>query len=356
MRCLGFEAHPLVAELAALKFKRPASPHLLLEAAKDLVDSLDARMDISGEHPLVQKSFEANVLRDLVALRERVIRNHNDPWHLHLKWCLIGSLRDCASSRVGWPYQRPSIARIPRISNARRAFVRRAKWMAEDLGEAASFPVPDVTIVVGDARQAETWTVALRHKVADAIVTSPPYLNNFDYADATRLELYFWGVARNWAEMCSTVRSGMVVATTQQTSRARAVEAAVALQGLCPRTAETTCILTQALKVERTNRARGKEYDQVLPHYFLDLAQTLVNIRTHTVSGAPVAMVLGDSAPYGIYVDTPAILAGAAQELGYKLVSVSVLRKRGLRWHLNGTRHSIDLAEKVIILQSPGAI
>ncbi|MCF6158013.1 MAG: hypothetical protein E3K32_05445 [wastewater metagenome] len=27
----------------------------------------------------------------------------------------------------------------------------------------------------------------------DAVVTSPPYPNNYDYADATRLEMTFWG-------------------------------------------------------------------------------------------------------------------------------------------------------------------
>ena len=50
--------------------------------------------------------------------------------------------------------------------------------------------------------------------------SSPPYLNNFDYADATRLELYFWGPVASWKEMCESVRSGMLVATTQQTRQA----------------------------------------------------------------------------------------------------------------------------------------
>lgn len=28
---------------------------------------------------------------------------------------------------------------------------------------------------------------------ANLVITSPPYPNNYDYADATRLEMMFWG-------------------------------------------------------------------------------------------------------------------------------------------------------------------
>ena len=43
----------------------------------------------------------------------------------------------------------------------------------------------------GDSRVPEAWE-SIAPGTAKGCVSSPPYLNNFDYADATRLELYFW--------------------------------------------------------------------------------------------------------------------------------------------------------------------
>jgi hypothetical protein len=348
LRFTGIEAHPLVAELSSLKFRRPASPEQLIERAKSLV----AEQRISApqaEHDLVKRSFEGSTLAKLLGLRDRIRELDADPWQLHLKWSLLGALRDCASVNVGWPYQRPNISRVPRIVDPYRAFVRRATWMAEDLG--VSGPASTMaSVFTGDARDAKTWTHALGQCLADAIITSPPYLNNFDYADATRLELYFWGEVSSWKQMTSFARSGMVIASTQQSKKQLAYEAAAMLTANCPESAGRIRVLTEALHREYEKRPRGKEYQQVLPSYFADLAQVLINIREHTSPQAPIVLVLGDSAPYGVYVDTPDLLASIGQELGFTRRSTQILRRRGLRWHTNGTRHNVALSEKLVVL------
>jgi DNA modification methylase len=53
----------------------------------------------------------------------------------------------------------------------------------------------DHKIILGDSRDT---TADIEDDSADHIFTSPPYLNNFDYADRTRLEMYFMGDAKNW--------------------------------------------------------------------------------------------------------------------------------------------------------------
>lgn len=348
-RFVGIEAHPEIAELADLKFKRPPCLQRLVESA-ELLTAEGRCVDPRLEHPIIVQSFDAEVLVRLLGLRDSIKDMGVDPWRLYLKWCLLGALRDCASASVGWPYQRPGTARKPRIVNPYRAFMRRVRWMAEDL---ASHGTPEARVRVGDARQDESWREALPGQTADAIITSPPYLNNFDYADATRLELYFWGVARSWGDMTQLVRSSMVVATTQQTKKALAASAANRLEELYPRTASKVRELTVALQRERAERPRGKEYDQLVPSYFADLAEVLVCIKTCTVPGARIAIVLGDSAPYGVYVDTPLLLSSLGKELGFESLSIKTLRRRGLRWHSNGVRHSVALAEKLVLLCSP---
>ena len=42
---------------------------------------------------------------------------------------------------------------------------------------------------------------------ATLVITSPPYANNYDYADATRLEMAFMGEIRGWGDLQETVQT-----------------------------------------------------------------------------------------------------------------------------------------------------
>lgn len=59
----------------------------------------------------------------------------------------------------------------------------------------------------------------ISNESVDHVFTSPPYLNNFDYSDRTRLELYFWGLAKNWKDITDRVRSKLMTSATTQILR-----------------------------------------------------------------------------------------------------------------------------------------
>ena len=109
------------------------------------------------------------------------------------------------------------------------------------------------------------------------------------------------------------------------------------------------------LASERRRRDRGKEYDRVLVSYFADIGSVLVNTAKAVKPGGFVAWVVGDSAPYGVYVDTPRLIGLVATDLGYTVAIDRKLRTRGLRWRSNGTRHQVDLSERLLILAPPSA-
>jgi hypothetical protein len=219
--------------------------------------------------------------------------------------------------------------------------------MDEDLATATG--LPEGTVVTGDSRSEFPWS-QLSDATVDACLTSPPYLNNFDYADATRLELYFWTAVDSWRDMCDAVRSGMVVATTQQSSRSQALKDMAAVQDVLPTIADDIAVLVSKLRVERAKRTRGKEYDQVLPGYLSDLRAVLNNLSRVMKSGSVALFVVGDSAPYGIYVDTPALLGRVAESVGFQVTGDKVLRRRGHRWTTT-QRHSLPLSERVLTLR-----
>lgn len=353
MSFAGIEAHPLIAELASLKLTHPpADPAGLSKAAAAVADEAGQSSLDTGPAPdsvpvLVRRSFAPDVLGRLLAIRSLVRESDQGEWAPYLKWALLGTLRDVASVRVGWPYQRPAISRQAPHADPVARFRRRATMIAEDL--ALPSGGTQAVIACADSRDARAWSLCVPVP-ADGCVSSPPYLNNFDYADATRLELYFWGDVTSWAEMCSDVRSGMIVATTQQ-SRVPAAQEALEFLSRYEKTGSEIAGLMRKLAAERKDRKRGKEYDQVIPSYFLGISQILENLAGSLKPGAPAVWLIGDSAPYGVHIDTPAIIGQLAAAHGLTVEEDTVLRHRGNRWANNSTRHKMKLSERLVLLR-----
>jgi hypothetical protein len=346
----GIEAHRLVAEIGQLKFARPGPADGLSAAAQVIVERSNMRGPTAAEETtLVKSSFPADVLDELVALRE-AIKASRSPWRLHLKWALLASLRDLAAVNVGWPYQRPTRERTAPYTKATARFLQRVDVMVGDL-RALSEDRGCGTVVQGDSRLVAGWS-GLRKERVDGCVSSPPYLNNFDYADATRLELYFWGELRTWRDLTVHLRSQMVRAATHQTTDGAAADAKKRLMRMPATLARVTEIETE-LAVQRAKRPRGKQYDRLLVCYAADMVDVLSHLFQVLRPGGKCAWTIGDSAPYGVYIDTPALIASFASELGFETVGTETLRSRGLRWRTNGTRHQVALCEKVLLFRRP---
>lgn len=351
----GIEAHPMIAELASLKLQVDVEPDALSAVASELADDATARVSevsadvLCRETELVTRSFAPTVLAQLVSLRSAIVDREPDELSIYMKWALLGALRDVATVKVGWPYQLPGKPRQARYTDVAKRFRERVQWMADDLASLAD-ERPVAVVRLGDSRQAASWPA---EDSAQASIASPPYLNNFDYADATRLEAYFWGEVRSWKELTTTIRGDMITASTQQSSVLEKEAALEALQRL-PAVHATVATLTAALKAQRRERKAGaKAYDQVLPAYFLAMSEILENLYRSLASGATAVWQIGDSAPYGVYVDTPGIIGQIAQAHGFRMVSDTVIRERGQRWRRANSPVGVTLSERVICFKKP---
>lgn len=379
----GIEAHPLMAELATAKVAPSASGKQVSRMSDEVVaiarEGTRRRcgdLDTSSEPELIRRSFTDQALADLVSLRELVKERLDEPAALYLKWALLGTLRDVAAVKVGWPHQRPGIARRPRHNDVMARFESRAQSMAQDLlglargatiadGEATGAGgAPRARIVVGDSRDDGTWAdlFPVGSEPGRACITSPPYLNNFDYADATRIELYFWGSVSTWREMCQEVRADMLTATTQQSS-VREMDASIRRltelnDGADGPISEILGLVEDLRAVKRRRERRSKEYEQVAPAYFVAMWDVLKQLYDHLEPGSQALWLVGDSAPYGVYVDTPRLIGELAEVLGFDFVDDVSLRERGNRWG-RSQRYDVKLAERIIVLrrgrQSRGA-
>ena len=59
-------------------------------------------------------------------------------------------------------------------------------------------------------------------------------------------------------------------------------------------------------------------------------------------------MVIGDSAPYGVHVETEHVVGMMAWEVGFADFTVEVIRERGTKWQGNTQRHSVPLKESIL--------
>jgi hypothetical protein len=168
---------------------------------------------------------------------------------------------------------------------------------------------------------------------ASIVVTSPPYLNNFDYAEMTRMLLYFWGIAASWGEISERVRKHLIVNTTTAVKghKHRQLEYRSHLPGdllvkLDP--------LVSDLKRLKNQRAGKKEYDHLIYPYFCQMLSVLRECRRCLKGGSRIHLMVADAALYGVHISTPQFLAELMASIGFTNVCCDQVRKRGHRWVL----------------------
>ena len=167
------------------------------------------------------------------------------------------------------------------------------------------------------------------------IITSPPYLNNFDYAEMTRMLLYFWDIADSWGAITDLVRSKLLVNTTtalkghktpkaQETYRSR-IPIAICSQ-LEP--------LVEMLRQQRAARAGKKEYDLLVLPYFAQMLAVLEECKRVLKPRATIHIMIADAALYGVHIPTPQLLRDMLEQIGFEQAECSLVRARGHRWAL----------------------
>ena len=167
----------------------------------------------------------------------------------------------------------------------------------------------------------------------DIVVTSPPYLNNFDFAEMTRMYLYFWGIATSWKDITTRVRSRLIVNTTTALPGHRQ------RQELYRRTLPTDVrheadAVVSALSQRRKLRAGKKDYNMLIYPYLSQMQQVLREIYRVLKPSAPFHMMVSDAALYGVHVPTPQWFAQMMTEWGFTDVQCELVRARGHRWTL----------------------
>lgn len=345
VKALGIEAHPFVRQVAEAKlcWNSPVANFRRLADAMIGAAQSGGRRDIVNTYPkLIHQCFPDDVLTRLDALRcawEEA--DDSDPSARLLAWlALTASLR--ASSPVGTSQMelvQPKKTKA-KVLTPTEAFQGQVLAMCQDMRQMQLLRQgPRASTISGDARDCG----AVNDDSIDFVITSPPYANNFDYADATRLEMSFWGEVGGWADLQDKVRKHLVRSCSQHAS-AEKLDLHDLLSELCvaPIYAGMAKVCDELAK-ERLVHGGKKQYHLMVAAYFADMAKVWFALRRVCRHGARVCFVIGDSAPYGVYVPVHDWLGELAVAAGFESFYFEKTRDRNIKW--KNRKHRVPLLE-----------
>jgi hypothetical protein len=337
---IGVDAHPFVSRVAKAKLFYRSDPEAFLSRAWE-VKSRALRMYGPGcEYPaLIHKCFSADALESLDRLRRAWEDLADDTPASELTWlALVAILRPVSHAGTApWQYVLPRKTKKSPLEPF-SAFDRMTRTMCADMQTAANAGPPAVYLE-GDAR----ICAEVPDASVDLIVTSPPYANNYDYADATRLEMCFMRHINGWSDLQGKVRNRLVRSCSQHVpEKAVDLEAVLAAPELGPIHAEIAAVCRQLGEI-RHEKGGKKTYHLMVACYFQDLARVWQALRRVCKHPARACFVIGDSAPYGVYVPVAEWAGTLAQAAGFRSFAFEKTRARNVKW--KNRKHRVPLCE-----------
>ncbi len=170
-------------------------------------------------------------------------------------------------------------------------------------------------------------------------ITSPPYLNTFDYTDIYRPELFL----------------GKFISNSQQLYdlRLKTVRSHIQARWQNPVLSNFGLIYDQAFKhiTEHKNELMHKNIPLMVQAYFEDMYNILLNLKSRADSNAQIWLVVSNSAYANIEIPVDLIIGDIGTKAGWFLKEIGVLRNIKRR----KTKHSPDiltLRESVIIFSN----
>jgi DNA modification methylase len=339
---LGIEAHPFVARIAKAKLLWSENVNAFRNFAMDVLQYAQSLSDAPDSYPnLIHRCYSEDILNELDQLRRAWLYKNDDSAVSELTWlALVGILRVTSSAGTApWQYVLPKKTKKGTV-RPYKAFYDRIRMMSRDMLYFQSVVKErKAKIFEDDARACSK----IENDSIDLIITSPPYTNNYDYADATRLEMSFFGEIKGWGDLQRKVRRLLVRSCSQHASAEKNnLDRILTDKNIYP-IIEDLREVCHELERERLLHGGRKTYHLMVAAYFSDLAKVWISLRKVCKKDARVCFVVGDSAPYGIYVPVDKWLGELAISAGFESYYFEKTRDRNVKW--KNRKHKVPLHE-----------
>jgi len=348
VRSIGIEAHPVVARIhkAKLLWTTPVERFSVL-ADKIGKDARNHRENLSEYPTVIQRSFSGETLAFLDALRLSWLSHNDQSPESELVWLAITAiLRSCSKAGTAqWQYILPNKTK-KNVMHPDAAFHQQVEVMKHDMRWMQSRAARSFSeAIAGDARNCSD-TIG---KKIDAVITSPPYANNYDYADALRFEMSFWGEVSCWGDIHKKVRRYLIVSSSQHSSRERLAADDLIAASSVEAIRDELVQVVQKLAAVREHHGGKKHYHTMIAAYCGDISQVLQQLRKVCRRGARMCWVIGDSAPYGVYCPVERWIGELSLAAGFATYRFEKLRDRNVKW--KNRKHKVPLKEGLLWIE-----
>jgi hypothetical protein len=312
------EVNPFLAFLARSKLLQPGAK-ALANAVSRVAESKSTHSPLEGFSTFSKRKGKAKGL-----FQKSVLRAFEGAWLSTvglessvrdvLRVCLTGAAMDvCNATRDGkcLRYRPERLEETFGRAEFVAAFKRRTADVAKDID---AVPLGHVRsrILLDDSR------AVLGRKTGTHVrltVTSPPYLNSFDYSDVYRPELFLGRFVRSNEALMNEVRL-------------RTLRSHVQANWTSPTRSDFGGLYTQAAAAlkERADQLWSHRIPLMVQAYFEDIEKILKGLHRRTVKDGSLWVVVSTSAYAGVEIPVDLIIADIGARNGWSLREVGVLR------------------------------
>lgn len=328
---IGYDPHPIFSRICRAKFPTRDTAVEVREIHAILSEGFrhPVASDVMSfsQRAFLTKLFPVEVLEALLGARRSL--QSSDYAESDLAFLILSLVADkCCHSQTDGIYKAPTSkkgALKPEV-----ACNETVGMIEDDLASLNGADFRHLTQIFTQSSQSMSQT---GNDCASIVVTSPPYLNNFDFAEMTRMLLYLWGIASSWSDITDKVRRPLIVNTTTALKGHKTIQSkyrANVSAGLLPALDE----IVANLSIRKREKNGKKDYDLLVYPYFSQMTDVLRESLRVLRPGAPIHIVVADAALYGVHVSTPQFLQNSMEAVGFRQVECEVIRTRGHRWTL----------------------
>lgn len=334
---IGIERNPFFYRIGYTKVHAKDTLKYLKEVRDEFVIAIDKEIDLNLVDVLEDsvkkylcKLYDIGSLNKLLYLRN-LVKEYSD-YKFYMGFTFLSKLMEyVTTAKTDGIYKVPtskkkSISVEDAIEKTFLIFNESSTLQINNYGE----------IVYGSSIE-----YCLGENTCDLVIFSPPYLNNFDFAEMTRMQLYFWEDAKNWAEISEKYRNHMLVNTTTALKLVSSKEQQQYLRSTLPEILlkKIDPIVNKLTEIRKAN-SKKKAYNLIIYPYLAQMQEVLTKCYRGLRNNGEIHIVVSDAAFYGIHIDTQDYLCDIMQNVGFKEVYSIKMRDRGDRWVLEKRKFS----------------
>ena len=287
---------------------------------------------IPESHPLLASLYDAKTLEVLYLIRDSIRMIKESKYRLFLELALSQTLHKVALHPIAVPY----IVRSKNLMHSGHCWERFTSIVMQMLEDLDTLVSRVRTAVVNHA-DSRLYNESIETDSCDLCITSPPYLNNLDYGEVSKVHTHFFEITKDWHDITEKVRKHLVTGATTHyrdsdfdIDKFHKTEFAKANVHLMYELDARFNVLANICK----ERKGKKSFHILMMHYFEDMYYVLKEMRRVLRSGSKAYLILGDSAPYGVYTPTTQFLGEVALSVGFNEYQIYKIRTRGHKWNI----------------------